>query len=244
MHNPTETLSEAFKLKAGLITLTTFYLLNTDIVYLEKQLAHFVKQTPHFFQKLPIILELSALHEPKQSIDFSKISQLLRHYGLIAIGIRGIHPEQEFAASQAGLAILPTLRSSETLSSSTTPSPTLPSSSTPLSPAKIVTQPIRSGQQVYAKNSDLIVLASVSPGAELLADGNIHIYGKLKGRALAGVNGNQEAHIFCKDLQAELISIAGHYWLNEDLQNLQQKIIQLDVHIFLEQERLTLKNLD
>ncbi|WP_010598183.1 septum site-determining protein MinC [Rickettsiella massiliensis] len=242
MLNPTETLSEAFKLKAGLITLTTFYLLNADIVYLEKKLAHFVKQTPQFFQKLPIILEFSALHEPKQSFDFSKISQLLRHYGLIPIGIRGIHPEQEFAAAQAGLAILPTLRSSEILSSPTTPS-TLPSSPTPLSPAKIVAQPIRSGQQVYAKNSDLIVLTSVSPGAELLADGNIHIYGRLKGRALAGVNGNQEAHIFCKDLQAELISIAGHYWLNEDLQNLQQKMSQLDAHIFLEQERLTLKNL-
>lgn len=237
MRNLAGTISEAFKLKAGLVTLTTFYLLNTHLEDLEAQLARLVKETPHFFQKLPVILELSSLNRSKQAVDLTPIIQLLRRYGLVPIGIRGIHPEQEILATQAGLAILPALRS-EILE--TPPSPT-PSSTLPIT-AKIVTQPIRSGQQVYAKNSDLVVLASVSPGAEILADGNIHIYGKLKGRALAGVNGNQEAHIFCKDLQAELISIAGHYWLSEDLQGLNKKINPYDVHITLNQERLTIQN--
>jgi septum site-determining protein MinC len=101
--------------------------------------------------------------------------------------------------------------------------------------AKIISQPIRSGQQIYAKEGDLIILASVSPGAEVLADGNIHIYGALKGRALAGVSGNKEARIFCQKLEAELVSIAGHYWVNEDLSPLPSG---QTIQIYLENDRL------
>lgn len=82
---------------------------------------------------------------------------------------------------------------------------------------KVITTPVRSGQQIYAAGGDLIVLAPVSAGAELLADGNIHVYGALRGRALAGVKGNTEARVFCQSLEAELISIAGYFKLNEDL---------------------------
>lgn len=85
-------------------------------------------------------------------------------------------------------------------------------------PTKIIYQPVRSGQQVYAKGGDLIVLAAVSPGAEILADGNIHVYGPLRGRALAGVQGDTKARIFCHSLEAELVSIAGQYKISEDLQ--------------------------
>jgi septum site-determining protein MinC len=81
----------------------------------------------------------------------------------------------------------------------------------------LITQPVRSGQQIYAQGGDLIVLASVSHGAELLADGHIHVYGSMRGRALAGVLGDKDAMIFCRSLEAELISIAGQYRLSEDL---------------------------
>lgn len=84
---------------------------------------------------------------------------------------------------------------------------------------KVITSPVRSGQQIYAAGGDLIVLAPVSAGAELLADGNIHVYGALRGRALAGVKGNTEARVFCQSLEAELISIAGYFKLNEDLRD-------------------------
>lgn len=84
---------------------------------------------------------------------------------------------------------------------------------------RIIYHPVRSGQQVYAQNGDLIVLAQVSAGAEILADGNIHVYGPLRGRALAGVKGNTKARIFCHSLEAELVSIAGQYKISEDLQN-------------------------
>jgi septum site-determining protein MinC len=82
---------------------------------------------------------------------------------------------------------------------------------------KIVTQPVRSGQQVVSLEGDIVILSSVSPGAEVLAQRHIHVYGALRGRALAGVNGDVEARIFCQHLDAELISIAGHYQINESL---------------------------
>jgi septum site-determining protein MinC len=84
-------------------------------------------------------------------------------------------------------------------------------------PSKIITSPVRGGQQVYAQGGDLIVLAPVSSGAELLADGNIHVYAPMRGRALAGIKGNTAARIFCQQLGAELLSIAGQYKVSEDL---------------------------
>jgi septum site-determining protein MinC len=86
-----------------------------------------------------------------------------------------------------------------------------------LKPSKIITSPVRGGQQIYAQGCDLIVLAPVSAGAELLADGNIHVYGPMRGRALAGIKGNGAARIFCQQMGAELLSIAGQYKVAEDL---------------------------
>ena len=87
-------------------------------------------------------------------------------------------------------------------------------------PAKIINQPVRSGQQVYAPEGDLIILAPVQAGAEVLAAGNIHVYGPLRGRALAGIHGAESARVFCQSLEAELVSIAGHYKISEDLQDI------------------------
>ena len=82
--------------------------------------------------------------------------------------------------------------------------------------ALLITEPVRSGQQIFAEDGDLIVLASVSSGAELIARGNIHIYGRMRGRALAGVNGDKRARIFCQALDAELIAIAGLYKISDE----------------------------
>ena len=83
--------------------------------------------------------------------------------------------------------------------------------------ARLITEPVRSGTQIYARGTDLVVTAAVSPGAELVADGNIHVYGALRGRALAGASGDIEARIFCSRLEAELVSIAGRYLVSEQL---------------------------
>jgi len=102
-------------------------------------------------------------------------------------------------------------------------------------PAKVIASPIRSGQQVYARDADLIILSAVSNGAEVLADGHIHVYGPLRGRALAGIKGNKKARIFCQSMEAELVSIAGCYQVNEKLTNCDSKT---PAQILLKNEQL------
>lgn len=102
-------------------------------------------------------------------------------------------------------------------------------------PTKVINRPVRSGQQVYAQGSDLIVMASVSEGAELLADGNIHVYGTLRGRALAGVKGNLGARVFCQSLDAELISIAGQFIMHDTVKG---ECWKKPAQVYLEEETL------
>ena len=130
-------------------------------------------------------------------------------HGIIPVGVRNGNEQQTQAALTASLGSL-----NAKAEQHKEPSIKNDKNST----SKLITQPVRSGQQIYAQNSDLVVLASVSAGAELLADGNIHVYGTLRGRALAGVSGNDQARIFCLKLEAELVSIAGIYKLRDDLQ--------------------------
>ena len=83
----------------------------------------------------------------------------------------------------------------------------------------MIEKPVRSGQRVYADAGDLVLLRGVSSGAEVMAEGHIHAYGALRGRAMAGVSGNADARIFCRELGAELVSIAGRYRVSEKLQS-------------------------
>ncbi len=119
-----------------------------------------------------------------------------------------------------------------------------PSAVTPLKaeikPAKVINRPVRSGQQVYAEGGDLVVTASVSEGAELLADGNIHVYGTLRGRALAGVKGNTGARVFCQSLDAELISIAGQFIMHETVKG---ECWKKPAQVYLEEETLRIEPL-
>ena len=103
------------------------------------------------------------------------------------------------------------------------------------------TTPVRSGQQVYADNRDLTVLGMVGAGAEVIADGSIHVYGALRGRALAGAQGNEKARIFCREFLAELVAIAGHYKVLEEIpQDLRGKPAQ----VWLDGDELKIAALD
>ncbi|MGJ7904037.1 septum site-determining protein MinC, partial [Lysobacter sp. 1R34A] len=105
----------------------------------------------------------------------------------------------------------------------------------------IQSAPVRSGQQIYADNRDLTVLTTVGAGAEVIADGSVHIYGPLRGRALAGAQGNEKARIFCREFHAELVAIAGHYKVLEDIpKELRGKAVQ----IWLEDEQIKIAALD
>lgn len=244
--------NKTFQLKGGLFTLTVLHLLDTDLGVLTAQLAALVKQTPKFFQHMPLVLDLQKLVDSKNKIDFAELLVCLRERGIIPIGVRGGSSAQHDAAMSAGLAILPNTKVDlvETTAALTTGRPAkaksvdnlpeIASAAIAANTSKIITQPVRSGQQVYARNADLVVLATVSAGAELIADGNIHVYGALRGRALAGVSGNQQARIFCQTLAAELVAIAGHYWVSEDLQ---KSPVKQSVHIYLENDRLQIGTL-
>lgn len=204
-----------FQLKGSMLAITILELSSNDPECLDAQLAAKVEQAPQFFQDAPIVLALDKCTSGAEVFDIALLLSLCRKHGLHPLALRSDNPAHLAEAKQLGLAAMPPSAARERLLD-TNPAEEKPGEPSYI-PTKIITQPVRSGQQVYAKNADLIVIAAVSAGAELLADGNIHVYGPLRGRALAGINGNLEARIFCQQLGAEMLSIAGQYKLAEDL---------------------------
>lgn len=223
----------AFQLKGSILTLTVLQLLQADMNPFVSQLSALVKSTPNFFRNAPIIIDLEKLADRHDNIDFEQLKDELRHNGLIPIGVRNGNEQQIKNAISAGLGILPNAK--------TEPPKPEPSKAKIMGDknitSKLITQPVRSGQQVYAQQGDLIILASVSPGAELISDGNIHVYGTLRGRAIAGASGDISTRIFCHKLEAELISIAGYYKLHDDIK---VPPSSSGIQIYLEEEKLTL----
>lgn len=217
-----------FQLKGGLYPLTALQLLETNLAVFEEQLTVKIQQAPKFFYHAPIVIDLQKL-KSGSSIDIKKLKELLLQNHLVPVGLKGATKEQQEQAIAVGFAVLQDNQKEsnqvkeQTYSEPTSTSTTAKSDEkvTELeihgSPSKIITEPVRSGQQIYARGGDLIVTAPVSHGAELLADGHIHIYGPLRGRALAGVTGDLSTRIFCQSLEAELISIAGQYKISEDI---------------------------
>lgn len=219
----------AFQLKSSSVSLTSLELAYFDTESFEEALREKIRQAPGFFRDIPMIISLERYEGPTAELDFFKLIGICRRHQIHVIGVRGGDEDQRRLARHAALALLPAATNRRSTAEATedpaaaaptaepTEAPAAASSGNP-APARIVTQPVRSGQQIYAPDGDLIVLASVQAGAEVLAAGNIHVYGPLRGRALAGVNGLEAARVFCQSLEAELISIAGHYKISEDLQ--------------------------
>lgn len=199
------TIKTAFELKASLFTLPILKLLNTELELIANQLQTTISKTPNFFNNLPVIIDLDYLNG-SDDIDLIGIKNLLKANRLVPVAVRNPNEQQQQLAVDAGLGLMTATPQAEKKSEQ---------NKTPLQ-AKIITGKVRSGQQHFAPHGDLIVLGSVSSGAELLADGNIHIYGSLGGRALAGINGNKKARVFCQHFSADLVAIAGQYKLFEE----------------------------
>ncbi|EWC40992.1 septum site-determining protein MinC [Stutzerimonas stutzeri] len=208
--------SPAFQLKGSMLAITVLELASNNIERLDEQLAAKVEQAPDFFDNTPLVLALDKLPESAHAIDIPALVALCRKHRLRTLALRAAEPAHLEAAAVLDLPVLPPSGARERQLDLVAKKPAAPAEPV-YRPTRVVSTPIRGGQQVYAQGGDLIVLAPVSPGAELLADGNIHVYGPLRGRALAGIKGDTAARIFCQQLTAELVSIAGQYKVAEDL---------------------------
>ena len=233
------TASDAFQLKGSLFTLTILQLTQVDLQPIAEHLKSTIRKAPQFFDHAPIVIDVEELGEVQQELDLLELTKLLRDSGLVPVGICGLEASLKSKAISAGLAIFPRSKIQESTPTKAKEQPATAADIEPMT-TKVILQPVRSGQQVYAKNADLIIVSSVSPGAEVLADGNIHIYGSLKGRALAGIKGNKSARIFCKHLDAELLSIAGLYQLSDDFMANENRD---NVQVHLENDRIKISQL-
>ena len=200
-----------------------------------------LQQTPQFFADAPVVIDLEHAAALMQRGDLVRLVDDLRKRKLSVFGVQNGTAEQTAAAAAAGLIALAGGRdvparggqrrseAKATASAEATPPENL-----------LVTAPVRSGQTVFADRGDLVVVAPVGSGAELIASGNIHVYGPLRGRALAGVNGDTSARIFCQSLDADLLAVAGVYRTSETLA---ADIRKKSVQVFLEGEDLKVESL-
>jgi len=215
----------ACELKGSSLTLMVLHLLDADADRLDRQLQEKFAQSPGFFRNAPLVIDLGALPPDTGELDLEAVVQRVREFGLVPVALRGGNERQNDLALRAGLGLLAASRQEpaakphpKTAASDPGPEPDSPGSglAAPAAEAKVVTQTIRSGQRVVAPDGDLIVLASVNSGAEILARGNIHVYGALRGRALAGVRGDAAARICCLQFHPELVAVAGEYMLHDE----------------------------
>ncbi len=239
------------QLKGSLVPMTVLELSSYDHEQLKNDLNAKVSQAPDFFENLPVVISLEKLDEHEQ-VNFEQLIQTCADFSIKAVAVRGGSETQQASAKKSGLGLLAKQKERQSEAEPTEATETVRTEIETVEVVKTVIQnkrqqskvvynPIRSGQQVYAADGDLIVLASVSAGAEILADGNIHVYGTLRGRALAGVKGDTSARIFCHSLEAELVSVAGQYKVSEDFD---KNVVRKASQVFLSDDKLCFKELD
>lgn len=206
-----------FEIKSANLPLVALLLKSPDLALLAQELQGRFGDIPDFFDNDPLLLDLSPLGEAE--VDFRALVELLRPYKVWPVAVKGGNEEQMAAAAKIGLApttdaLTPALSQREKEKQPKTPErpAPLPTPSTAL----VVDKPLRSGQQVYARGRDVVVMAMVNPGAEVVADGNVHVYAPLRGKAIAGARGDTDARILTLCLEPELVSIAGVYRTSEN----------------------------
>lgn len=210
--------SLSFEIKSATLPLVSVLIKSTDLQILSTDMQHRFGDTPGFFDNDPVLIDLHALDE---AIDLNGLLQLLRRYQMNPVALRAGNPAQEAAATLAGLFVTAEARVLPPLKDDSAPQEVVREVIREVEvvrevasagqSAMVVDKPLRSGQQVYARGRDLVVLAMVNPGAEVMADGHIHVYAPLRGKAIAGAKGDSSARIFAASLEAELVSIAGVY---------------------------------
>lgn len=212
-----------FEIKSANLPLVALLLKSHDMTQLAQELETRFGELPDFFDNDPLVVDLGPLKDSTADVDFAALLALLRRYKVLPVAARGGSGAQMQAALQAGLAPAPDVIAAPAPAPAATPAgrsgkpapqPEPPAALTTAS-AMVIDKPLRSGQQVYARGRDLVVLSMVNPGAEVIADGHIHVYAPLRGKAMAGARGFAEARILTLCLEPELVSIAGVYRTSE-----------------------------
>ena len=235
--------TQAFEIKGMVAPLTALRLRTADTGAIAKQLIAKVAQMPQFFQDAAVLVDLGSLGPDAGKVHFGQLAALLRSCKMVPVAVTNVDGDARTQAVSAGFGYVspPTRASGRTVE---VQGPVLPEVSAPVEPAPVpeaaipeklavdasprrargahrpplvVRQQVRSGQVIHAVGTDLVVLAPVNSGAEVIADGHVHVYSTLRGRAVAGAQGMTDARIFCQKLDAELVAIAGAYLLAEDL---------------------------
>lgn len=218
--------------KGRMMTLSVLEIQDADMAAIDAAVKQQVERSPGFFARMPVLLSLQA-----EAVDLPALCEVLAAADLVVVGVLDADAHSAAAAQAAGLGLLtsPTSRGGAdktalasdreapeqrtqrdrtaraAAANNNAPSAVQSDEAARTSPTRVVTRPVRSGQQIYARGGDLVITSSVSQGAEVLADGHIHIYGSLRGRALAGASGDTRGRIFCRHFEPDLIAIAGCY---------------------------------
>ena len=244
--------NKALEFKGRMLSVTRLRVLAPDPLAVEAQIIDFARQMPPAMRGMPVVIEAD------YPMELGGILSALRTAGLQPLGVSD-GPLNESARAW-GLSVLPaeSSKAGRTLPKAETPAEPAPAAGQPPPPAqaqspvpppvaaqrkstRVVTEPVRSGQQIYAADADLVAMNVVGPGAEVVADGCVHVYGAARGRVIAGARGDTHARIFCRRFEAELVSIAGIYAVAEQMQgDLRGKPVQA----FLLDGKLRIERLD
>lgn len=227
-----------YEIKSADLSLVALLLKTTDIAEVSRALKQQMAESPGFFDQDPVVIDVGGLGlVDDETIDLERLIAVLREYALVPLAIKGAHPTLLSLAKGVGLVDASDARIRRSIPLAEAPAsqaPAVEQLSPPPMPvsAMRIDKPLRSGQQVYAKGRDLIVMGMVNAGAEVIADGHIHIYGTLRGKAIAGARGNGDAQIFALVMEPELISIAGVYRTSEN--PLSNEVLGKPAHVSLQ----------
>lgn len=201
---------------------------SSDSKAIHDELSARIAAAPQLFERAAACVDLSALETQPDEALARELFETVRKVGLLPVGVAFDGTEAINALARGlDLPVLTQFRAQSKASQA--PRPAAVASIAPAAPPPPQTivepalptlmqhQPVRSGQRVYARNRDLIVTTVVGAGAEVMADGCVHIYGVLRGRAMAGARGEVTARMFCQEFHAELVSIAGVFRVFETI---------------------------
>ncbi|MEG3792230.1 septum site-determining protein MinC [Lysobacter sp. CCNWLW3] len=251
---------QAGELKIGQVGIANLRVRTLDVARLIEEMRGRVQRAPKLFGRAAVVIDFGGLSHTPDAATAQALLDGLRAAGVLPVALAYGTSETERLSEALGLPLLAKFRAQyERGDEEAAPAPApaaapaparreAPAAAAPAKPAApagapglIQSAPVRSGQQIYAENRDLTVLTAVGAGAEVIADGSVHIYGPLRGRALAGAQGNPQARIFCREFHAELVAIAGHYKVLEDIpKTLRGKAVQ----VWLEDEQIMIAALD